>query len=244
MREPALNGIVSHSGACKSNITENIGKGDRPTVPHQVVPQGRIDGAASSIKAASARSSSWTPNPGAAIFAPATYERDDVLYLEYCAAHRHSEVDALLGLFQEQDDLILANRSACAVAAAAVANARISPAITGGSSAQRRLAYRATMAALRRDEQACQQRLVSSQSVRQELDWQLAEARAAAAAATALALGAVVDADTRRVTWDDMVTFAPLPGTSNPKYFAGTTSAYKYHLCSRLSGFYVARDLR
>ena len=51
--------------------------------------------------------------------------------LEYCAAQRHSEADALLRSIQDHDDLILANRSECAVAAAAVANARVKPATTG-----------------------------------------------------------------------------------------------------------------
>jgi len=214
LRESALNGIAPLGEACKSNITENIGKGDRPTVPHQVVPQGRIDGAATSTKAASARGSTWTPNPGAAIFAPATNERDVVLNLEYCAAQRHSEADALLRSIQDHDDLILANRSECAVAAAAVANARVKPATTGGSSAQRRLAHSAAVEIPKRDKRACQQRLLSSHTLRHELDWQLAEARAAAAAATARALGAVAEADTRQVSWDDMVTFAPLPEPS------------------------------
>ena len=41
LRESALNGIVPLGEACKSNITENVGKVERPTVLHQVVPQGR-----------------------------------------------------------------------------------------------------------------------------------------------------------------------------------------------------------
>ena len=100
------------------------------------------------------------------------------------------------------------------MAAAAVANARVKPATTGGSSAQRRLAHSAAVETLKRNERACQQRLLSSYTLRHELDWQLAEARAAAAAATARALGAVVEVDTRQVSWDDMVTFAPLPEPS------------------------------
>ena len=100
------------------------------------------------------------------------------------------------------------------MAAAAVANARVKPATTGGSSAQRRLAHSAAVEIPKRDKRACQQRLLSSHTLRHELDWQLAEARAAAAAATARALGAVVEVDTRQVSWDDMVTFAPLPEPS------------------------------
>jgi len=215
LHESARNGIVSHSGACKSDNTGNVGKGDRPTIFHQVVPKGRIDGA-SSIKAASVQVSSWSPNPGAATFTPATNcPNDDVFPLDCCAAHRQSEVDALVRRIADHGEIVRANQNDCAAATAAVAHARAHPATRGADVAQRRTAHRVRLATLERNEHVCHQRLLKSRTEGQDLAWHLDEARAAAAAATALALEATVEAYAPRVSWNDTVSFAALPARCN-----------------------------